>query len=519
MSDKRELELKFEVSPEKASTFRARSQRHLGGTDGVRERLASVYFDTRKHVLNKHGLSLRIRSAGERRVQTVKGSDRAGSGLFDRPEWESDVAGDTPDLDAAAKTPVGKVISGRHAGDLQPVFATEVDRTVWTVATPTSEIEVALDEGRIAADGSAQPISELELELKRGSASDLFALARSLDHTGSLKIGVLTKSERGYRLASGKSDSFRKAEPIALERGMPAVDAVATILRACIRHFRLNEPLLIDTRAAEPLHQARVALRRLRSALSLFRPLLADTEYERMRRRLRVLAGVLGDARNLDVFLERAAEPEGPANHPELPLEDLRVRRAEAYDKVVEMLGSRRVRRLMIDLLAWVEDGRWREPADKKARARLAEPAEFLAARLLEKRRRRVRKQGRDLTGLDPDARHQVRIEAKKLRYASEFFVGMVPSKKDRRRHRDFVASLQALQGSLGDLNDLQTGREIAAALARSPEEGRPGETATPAAAILTPEDESRREAALLASAVEAHHLFAKAKPFWRNFA
>lgn len=526
MSNTRELELKFEVAPDKAESLKTRGLRRLGG-EGIRERLSSVYFDTRKHALNKKGLTLRIRAAGEHRVQTIKGRDGSGAGLFDRSEWESQIAGDVPDLLAAAKTPLADVMAGKRGDDLLPIFATEVDRTVWTVSTGQSEIEVALDEGRIETSHAARPIAELELELKRGSPADLFALARSIDSGGWLRVGVLSKSERGYRLASQDAASSYKAEPLALRRQTASADAVAAIMRACLRHFRLNEPLVVETRSAEALHQARVALRRLRSALSLFKPILSDSEYEGIRRRLKSVSGLLGDARNIDVFLERssgaagqqgaaassAGEAEADTTH------RLQAERERAYDRVIATLEGRRFRRLMLDLLAWIENGSWRLASDKKARSRLEEPVELMAARLLTKRRRRMKKDGRDLASLTPDARHEVRIEAKKLRYASEFFGGLVETRKERRRHKEFVDALQGLQGCLGDLNDLYTARSLAASLALGSEAVQPDSVdAGHSSEGAGPATDGDAEAELVECAVEAHRALCKAKPFWRSF-
>ena len=111
MSAPRELELKLEVGPRQVAALKAKGLRQLGA-EAARERLASVYFDTAEHALRKKGLSLRVRSVNGRHVQTIKESgDGAGIGLFDRSEWEAEVGDGTPDLAAAALTPVGEVRS------------------------------------------------------------------------------------------------------------------------------------------------------------------------------------------------------------------------------------------------------------------------------------------------------------------------------------------------------------------------------------------------------------------------
>ncbi|NNM73497.1 CYTH and CHAD domain-containing protein [Enterovirga aerilata] len=510
MSDPRELELKLEVGPRGLARLKSRGLKQLGEAS-ARERLASVYFDTADRRLREKGLSLRVRSVGGRHLQTVKGiADGPGIGLFERSEWESEVAGPRPDLAAAARTPVQEALAEKGAGGLRPVFAAEVERTIWLVESEGSTIEVALDEGTIAAEGASRQVAELELELKRGSAADLFALARRLDEAGALRLGVLTKSEQGYRLAEGEAQGFHKAEAVKLKRGTPTAAAFAAIVRACLRHFRLNESGVVEARLPEALHQARVAMRRLRSALSLFKELLGDPESDEIRKRLRTLSGHLGHARNLDVYLARtgtdAAEgrPADPAW-----IARLRAEREEAYDRIAKVLASKRFRRLMLDLLAWVEDGAWRRPADPDARARLKRPIEVSAAAILDKRRRRVRRRGRDLAELDPEMRHEVRIEAKKLRYAAEFFSGLVEHKAGRKGLKRFLSALEELQEALGDLNDLETARTLHAdAEARAEEGGAP-----------SPDDEAGREAELLERAVAAHRAFSDAKPFWRDFA
>ena len=155
-------------------------------------------------------------------------------------------------------------------------------------------------------------------------------------------------------------------------------------------------------------------MRRLRTAFSLFRPVIADTEYERLREELRWFTGELGDARNLDVLLNRLATSfEGREG--EQLRERLEAARERAYAQVREALASLRLRRLMLDLVAWIETGSWR--ANEDARKPLAE----FAVRRLDRRWRTVRRSGKIVTELEAEPLHRLRIEVKKLRYAIEF--------------------------------------------------------------------------------------------------
>ena len=87
--------------------------------------------------------------------------------------------------------------------------------------------------------------------------------------------------------------------------------------------------------------------------------------------------------------------------------------RERAYDRALAAVASQRFRTLVIDTAAWIEAGSWVMAGEGLERTK---PVEAFAARQLARRRKKVRKRGADLADLDPHARHQVRIEVKKLR-------------------------------------------------------------------------------------------------------
>lgn len=509
----REIELKLELDPTRVRALSREASRSLGDPPEGAKTLTSVYFDTRKHALRRRGLSLRVRHDGGRRIQTLKASGGAAAGLFDRPEWESEVAGDEPDPAGFADPRAEAALAVR--GRLAPVFRTEIARTAWSVQEGASEVTVVVDEGEVTAGPARERIAEIELELGRGSPDDLFRVARRLAESGHLRLAARSKSDHGYALADGGTAVAVKAGSVQLDRSMSAGQAFQAIARSCLGHFRLNEGALSARRDTDALHQARVAIRRLRSAMSLFRPVISDGETERLKGELRKLSGVLGEARNLDVFLSRVVAAEAARDPGEPGLAAFQARlvadREAAYDRVLRRLAGKRFRLFTIDLAAWIESGEWRR-ADERAGARDVPAWEF-AGRVLDRRRKRVRKRGRGLEALSPEARHQVRIDAKKLRYASEFFGTLVTGRKARRRHVDFVAALQELQDHLGELNDIQTGHEMTARLARVGGDGPP---AALFAAGHAAGEQDAREPHLLAAAAKAHRRFREAKPFWR---
>src|SRR5262249_16443371 len=153
-------------------------------------------------------------------------------------------------------------------------------RTVRLLRLPGGEeIELALDRGSIVAEAGREPVAEAELELKRGAPAALFALARTLAEDLPIKVGRLSKSTRGFALgvASGPRPTY--GGEVALEPEMSVGQAFAAVARGCLDQLHGNESALLAGDAAA-VHQMRVALRRLRAAISLFGPAVRTAETE-----------------------------------------------------------------------------------------------------------------------------------------------------------------------------------------------------------------------------------------------
>lgn len=442
----RELELKFEFPLRQAQKLRKHPA--LAGVRGLTVDQLSLYFDTPKHRLSKDGYSLRVRDAGGKLVQTLKGGGGT-AGLFDRPEWEVPVKRLEPDLRALDRTPLGK--SKRRLGGLSEVTRSQVRRTSWLLDGDGSCIELALDEAAIRSGDREVRFGEVEIELKQGPLDLLFELARDLARTVPLRISVSSKGERGYDLAAGTYGRVRKAAPVELGESMLVAEAFSAIILACVRHFRLNEDLVLADRDPLALHQARVAMRRLRAGLSLFGPAIRDARFAELREDIRWFTGSLGDARNLDVFLKRHGDQLQPR-------ERRRVERARsgAYDTAVAAIQSQRLRDLMLDLLEWLECGEWRR--GRKASL----PIRTFAGRRLDRQWARVHAGGSQLHALGEESLHQLRIDIKKMRYAVEFLGSLYR----RQEVRTFTAALEAIQETLGELNDEVTARALMETLA-----------------------------------------------------
>ena len=247
----------------------------------------SVYFDSDELLLRDHGLTLRVRHIGDKRVQTIKSADH---GIFERSEWEQPIESDQPNLALAADTPLGPLLTDDIRNALKPLFETRISRTSYRLNGGDTDIAMAFDEGRIVAAGSSCAVSEIELELKRGKPAELFDLARTIGDIVPAQLDVRSKSERGFDLVEIASIAAGKAYEPELSGGTSAGRAFTLIARACLRQLLTNESAA-KKRNAEALHQMRIALRRLRAAISLFSAVVTDPRVEAIKTELKWLGG------------------------------------------------------------------------------------------------------------------------------------------------------------------------------------------------------------------------------------
>jgi inorganic triphosphatase YgiF len=362
------------------------------------------------------------------------------------------------------------------------------------------------------------PLCEIELELERGSIAELFAIARELFQPVPIRLAVKSKSERGYEILKDEQGLAVKADPVTLPVDEATRDAFRIIGHACLRQIVANELALVKG-DPEGVHQMRVGLRRLRAGISLFSVLLPDPQTEAIKAELKWLAGELGPARELEVLVSRVVTPvKQQRRHwrgmPSLSRE-LAERRDAALGRAQEAVQSARFRTLTLDVATWLEAGRWMAPQDDLIRDRGDLLIVSFAADELTRRWRKVHKKGKALAQLSALSRHKLRIQAKKLRYASEFFANLFVSKRALKRRKKFLSALERLQDGLGDLNDIAVHEKRIAAMAIQRQRSRSTPTRAFAAGLLTGREDARIEAAI-AAATEAYADLSKIKPFWR---
>ena len=166
----------------------------------------SVYFDTPEHAVRKTGLSLRVRTVGKQRIQTLKAESMSAAGLFARPEWEMPIRKNQPVIGGRGN-PLPTLITTRDLRRLAPIFRIVVTRQTYYLENDGTKIELVLDHGEIIADYENVSICEVELELKAGLPAPLFSLARALHTIVPLQLSGLSKAQLGYQMLDGHVDN------------------------------------------------------------------------------------------------------------------------------------------------------------------------------------------------------------------------------------------------------------------------------------------------------------------------
>lgn len=477
--------------------------------------LVSTYYDFDDFSLRRHGLSLRVRQVGPVRVQTLKSRPGTGS-PYERTEIEKEIAGDLPDLGALDGSSLAPFLAEERHNALRPVFETKIRRKAFRIEQNGAEIEVSVDTGEIVAAGSAAPVSEIELELKRGAPGQLFALAKSISAIVPVELRLESKSEVGYRLIDGGAAKAVLAPSIELTPEMSAAEAFKVIARSCLRHLIINQELVLS-RDPKAIHQARVALRRFRVAISAFSRLVADDEVQAIRTGLKHFAQQLGPARDLDVLIEEVLKPfrvRRPKDKGVVSLMRAFSRqRSKAYEDAARAISSAEFQRFVIGCAAWIEAGAWSSNPDP-GRVLLAQRSVTVhAAEQIGRRRRQCRKLGSDLDALSDTERHGVRISVKKLRYTVEFFASLYDSGARQKRMKTLLRACQKLQDSLGALNDLAIRRQLFAKLlvAKSP-----GALDRAFSAGMLLGSQEHEIPSLKKRAAKAWKAIQKSKPFWK---
>ncbi|MCS6853753.1 MAG: CHAD domain-containing protein [Elioraea sp.] len=369
--------------------------------------------------------------------------------------------------------------------------------------------------GHLRTLAAERPFALLRLSAPVSARAEVAQLVRALAETLPLAVPHVSLGEEARALALGLPTR-------PLRRGAPDLGNAETVEDGAIRaigHLALAlagaAPIAAEGQDPEGVHQSRVAIRRLRSVLTVFKAAISCPAMDDLKARAGEIARTLGPARDWDVFLTETFAPvqKAFAERPDIAAlgkASLKAR-AEAYRDVRALIEGPAFRLFLLDVALALAERPWRSVAEEgdveRRRAELLDaPLEAFAGAALEKRYKRIRRDGEGFAALDIPALHALRIDAKRLRYAGELFAPLHGEKKSRR----FLKALAALQDALGRLND----GAVAGALL----EKVAGRDAGRARAVGVVEGWVARGAATARiDAAEAWEEFLDRAPFWRE--
>lgn len=438
--------LRLNLDPAEISTL---LQHPLLTASPKRRRVHLTHFDTPERTLGGHGFYVeesRILRKTTLTVQQITGEGQT---------WSAPTTPGSFDFATLIDNPKTAEQLAQYAAQLTPLFTIESSQRQWTVQIRNAQVDVILEDGQLSTGSDTalrtKHVCEIELRLNSGQPAALYGVARLLSRQ--LRLHPITDNLTQRALSFSKGDTTRpiKAGRVKIDAKETVIGIFKYVAWLCIAQLQANEAGVFAPKDVEFIHQARVALRRLRTALRLFESELPAGFSDKWSQAWRDVGEQLGNARNWDVFCSEflPAIATDLGEHPDaLQLKIFAERmRTEAHLQTRQWLQGRRYSLTMIafcEALLALPD-------------RKTQRIDNFADKSLKKRYKRFCRGARVAHTLNGEERHEVRIDLKKLRYTLDFFESLYPQKQ----LQPFLAALAETQELLGHMNDLATGEVL----------------------------------------------------------
>lgn len=437
-----EIELKFQLpESKKKSVLQALSKQKA-----QKIQLQAKYYDTAERLLAKNYVAIRLRQEGEHWVQTFKAASKNHLQRIEEDIYLGKCAQE-PELDLSlykhnqtVQTVLREVL-GEAPAELQLQFQTNVQRTFHIFEFEGSHIEVCLDDGEIRTPTDHAQICEVEFELKQGSAQELIQFAKTWVDQYQLWLDVRSKAERGNLLAQGKVVSAAtKAKSLNLDKDVSAEQAIKQIIENTLNHILPNAAAIADGVAeADHIHQARVGLRRLRSALKHFSNWSAQID-PMWESQLAEIFRALGQSRDNEAIQDSVVPLVKQVCDFDFPFPE------NVDTNIAELLSDSKTTQLFLSLFSF-------SYSDQQSKSKLSKQA----AKSLTKLYQKILKDAAQFSSLAVEQQHRTRKRVKQLRYCIDFIAGIYPEKQVQQ----FLSKLQPIQEYLGFYNDLFVAEQI----------------------------------------------------------
>jgi triphosphatase len=372
-----------------------------------------------------------------------------------------------PPLALLAANEIPEGIAGEG---LTPLAAFSGKRRSQRLLIGDAVVVLTLTQGQLRAAAAEREVARVILS---GPAPAVLDLARRLTAALPLLPPGQSLGAEALSLATGQKPEPRRHGAPDTSQATSA-EACFTLAIGHLLEVALHyAPMARAGLDPEGVHQLRVALRRLRSLLKVFRPITSGKPSRALDGMLKEMLGLLGPARDWDVFLGGIGAdmagllPEDRRLH--ALLEAAEAKRQAAYQALASALDGPGWRQILVAGTAFLLEKPWRAGADAERLEWLDAPPQHFAARVLEKRWQKLCDDGAEIETLPAEALHELRLDAKRLRYAAEVFAPVYPEKAARR----FQRRLARLQEELGRSNDAAVAIGLVRGLAREKDEAR----------------------------------------------
>ncbi|EPG40919.1 CYTH and CHAD domain-containing protein [Acinetobacter colistiniresistens] len=437
-----EIELKFQLPESKKKSV----LQLLNKQKAQKIHLQAKYYDTADRLLAKNYVAIRLRQEGEHWVQTFKAASKNHLQRIEEDIYLGKCTKE-PELDLSlykhnqTVQTVLRDVLGDSPAELLLQFQTDVQRTFHVFEFAGSHIEVCLDDGEIRTPTDQAKICEVEFELKQGSAQSLIDFAKTWVDKYQLWLDVRSKAERGNLLAIGKRVSpATKAKSLILDTDIRAEQALKLIIENTLNHILPNAAAIADGVAeADHIHQARVGLRRLRSALKHFSNWSAhiDPAWESQ---LADIFRALGQSRDYDAIQDSVIPLVKEVCDFDFPFP------AKVDSNIAQLLSHIQTTQLFLSLFSFTY-------SEHQSKSKLSKQA----AKSLSKLYQKILKDASQFSKLEVEQQHRTRKRVKQLRYCIDFISALYPEKQVQQ----FLNKLQPIQEYLGFYNDLFVAEQI----------------------------------------------------------
>jgi len=267
-----EIEIKFFFNAHFADELLAKISQYTV-ISHKNQMLYNVYFETPLRSLRSMDMGLRVRRIDDQCTQTIKTSGRVIGGLHQRPEYNEPIEGLQPELSRFNSKiwPEDCNINQLQA-QLSPLFSTDFNRLHWLLEMPDGTlIEVAYDCGKIIATQGEADICEIELELVKGDESKLFVLAQDIASLPQVRLGNISKAQRGYMLTEGGDFVVKPIDFSALNHDMNLPEAMSVNFQHGLKHLQYHENCYLERGDFSALVELQKSIMFLHQNIHLFK--------------------------------------------------------------------------------------------------------------------------------------------------------------------------------------------------------------------------------------------------------